>query len=421
MTGAVRSIDCTNCGAGLKVLGGGRVTTQVCGYCGAALDANEDYRVLEVFAGMQRPASPFRLGMTGRIQGIEFTIVGTIGKIERYDGRTWSWVDHQLYSPTHGYAWLTVEDGHTLLTRKIRDWPVGPFLTSRMVERAEARPSRGWRRQTFQYYSTSSWKIDFVEGEFTWRPTRGARGGTVSLMCNSGTPQMLAYADNGSEREVEVTRYFPQAAEAFGAEPPMPEGIHALQPYEPKSSSAFYRRWFGGVLAASVVGALGLSTVGAATTTLWDGPVREMPEALVFEVGDTSRPAVIRLRHNIRNEWSAFGVTLTGPDGTLLAETFRDISYYTGSDWSEGSRSTALGFQPQIAGPHQIALELDEASTPRVADSALRVMVRDGQSRPLWLWMAAGLFGLAFLWSASTKLRHKAARWSGSDWTEEDD
>ncbi|MEM7644197.1 MAG: DUF4178 domain-containing protein [Pseudomonadota bacterium] len=421
MTGNVRSIDCTNCGAGLEVLGGGRVTTQVCGYCGAALDANENYKVLDVFAGMQRPASPFRLGMTGRVQGVEFTIVGTIGKIERYGGKTWTWVDHQLYSPTHGYAWLTVEDGHTLLTRKIRDWPVGPFLTSRMVEAAEARPSRNWRRSLFRYYSTSSWKIDFVEGEFTWRPARGARGVTVSLMCNSGAPEMLAYADNGSEREVEVTRYFAGAAEAFGARPSVPQGTHPLQPYQPKARSAFYRRWFGGVLAIAVAGAVALSTIGAATTTLWDGPVRDMPEALVFEVDDTSRPALIRLRHNIRNEWSAFAVTLTGPDGTSLAETFRDISYYSGSDWSEGSRFASLGFQPQVAGAHQLTLELEESSSGRVADSALRVMVRDGRSRPLWLWMAAGLFMLAFLWSASTKLRHKAARWSGSDWTEEDD
>ncbi|MEM7491168.1 MAG: DUF4178 domain-containing protein [Pseudomonadota bacterium] len=423
MTGKVRSIDCTNCGAGLEVLGGGRVTTQVCGYCGAALDANDAYGVLEVFAGMERPASPFRLGMTGKVDGVDFTIVGTIGKVERYDGQTWRWVDHQLYSPTHGYAWLTVEDGHTLLTRKVRDWPFGTFPTTRMVERAESRPSRTWRGRTYSYYSSSAWSADFVEGEFTWRPAKGMRGWSVAMMAEGAAADMLTFAEVGDgqsgEREVEVTRYFPEAAAAFGAEPPVPEGVHPLQPYAAKAGTTFYRRWFGGVLAASLIGALALSAVGGGTT-IWDGPLRDMPETLTFEVGDTTRPALIRLRHDIRNDWSEFAVTLVGPDDALLAETFRGISYYAGSDWSEGSRSTSIGFQPATAGPHRIALELEGSSTGSVADRALRVTVQDGRTRPLWLWLATGVFGLAFLWAASTKLRHRMRRWSGSDWTDDD-
>ncbi|MEM7711828.1 MAG: DUF4178 domain-containing protein, partial [Pseudomonadota bacterium] len=419
VTGAVRSIDCTNCGAGLEVLGGGRVTTQVCGYCGASLDANDAYRVLEVFAGMQRPASPFRLGMTGSVNGVAFTIVGTLGKVERYDGQTWTWVDHQLYSPTHGYGWLTVEDGHTLLTRKVRDWPVGPFLTERSVEVAESRPSRRWRGTVYSYYETSSWAVDFVEGEFTWRPSKGLRGRAVAMMAQGPASAMLSYAENGTERELEVTRYAPEAALAFGAEAPVPQGVHPLQPYAPKTNSGFYRLWFGGMAAVSLAGALILSALTLGEATLWDGPVRDLPEALTFEVTDTGRPALVRLRHDIRNDWSEFALTLTGPDGAPLADTVRGISYYAGSDWSEGSRATSLGFQPEAPGPHRIALALDAAGSPAVADRPLRVTVQDGRSRPLWLWVATGLFALGLLWAASSQMRHRLARWSGSDWSDE--
>ena len=40
---------------------------------------------------------------------VPFTVIGTIAWVEYYAQRSWHWVDHQVYSPTHGYGWLTVE------------------------------------------------------------------------------------------------------------------------------------------------------------------------------------------------------------------------------------------------------------------------------------------------------------------------
>ena len=255
MTGAVRSIDCPNCGAGLDVLGGGRVTTQVCSYCGAALDATDAYRVLAVYAGMERPASPFRLGMEGTLRGVRFTVIGTVGLIERDGGRTWRWTDHMLYSPTHGYAWLTVEDGHVLFTRKVRDWPEGGFLGPDEVERAARRPTRVWRGRRYAYFASSDWTVDFVEGAFNYRPARGDRGATVSLMPPEAAEDMLACVApaGGREREVETTRYAPEAAEAFGVETPVPAGAHPLQPVAVIPDMGFYRLWFPAMTVAAVV------------------------------------------------------------------------------------------------------------------------------------------------------------------------
>ena len=42
----LKSVDCTSCGAGLDILGGGRVTTHICPYCGSELDAQDSYKVL---------------------------------------------------------------------------------------------------------------------------------------------------------------------------------------------------------------------------------------------------------------------------------------------------------------------------------------------------------------------------------------
>ena len=424
MTGRVSAIDCPNCGAGISVLGGGRVTTQVCSYCGASLDASDAFQVLKVNAERPRPASPFRLGMTGMVDGVEQVIIGTIGYVERHGGRTWRWCDHMLYSPTHGYSWLTVEDGHTLLTRKVRDWPEGSFLTTQAVERAENRPSRVWRGFRYTYYASSTWEIDFVEGGFTWRPEVGQRGSSVSLMPAGGATDMVTYAETGDEREVEVTRYLPEAAAAFGATPPVPEGTHPLQPYRAAPGKRFYTLWFAGMTAAALVLMLAVVGGGGARETLYEGPPGAVPPKLTFDVARAGRPVRIQLYQDLAQSWSEYEVTVTDPAGEALAETARGISYYYGGSgedsWSEGSRFASLDFAPTLPGRYLVEVAAGQADTA-AAGVPLRITAQAGRGNVIWVAIAAGLFAVALVWTATAGMRHRIGRWAGSDWTEEDD
>ena len=420
---AARSINCTNCGAGLDVLGGGRVTVKVCGYCGAALDANDAFRVLEVWDGMERPESPFRLGMRGEIDGVAFTIIGTLGQEERYEGQVWDWVDHQLFSPTHGYAWLTVDDGHVEFTRKVRDWPFGTFVGTDLVERSESPPSRDWRGRTFRYYESGTWRTTYVEGEFNWRPVRGAQGVAVAMLSTDLPSRMLTYVEtvdgaNRGEREVEVSRYCPEAIAAFGAEVIAPVGPHPLRPFVPVKGRWIDRLFFGALTAASLVLGFGLM-FGGAGVEVYTGPPSRLPEALSFDVADASRPVEIRLRQDVSNDFVVYGLSLTGPNGESLAQTEREISYYfgveDGESWTEGSRTATLGFAPVSTGLHTLAIARDATG----ADGNLSVTVEAGRSNPVWLLMAGFLFLLAFAFVSSARLRHRMMRWRGSDWSDD--
>ncbi|MEL6587137.1 MAG: DUF4178 domain-containing protein [Pseudomonadota bacterium] len=426
MTGAVAAINCTNCGAGLEVLGGGRVTTQVCGYCGAALDSNNNYRVLKVYANMERPPTPFRLGMVGEVEGVPFTIIGILGQVERYEGKTWRWVDHMLYSPTHGYAWITLEDGHTVLTRKTRDWPSGSFLTAAAVERAESRPTRNWRGKTYTYYATSTWTTEFAEGEFNWRARVGETGTSVSTMPKGLASDKLTFVQRPEgERELEVSRYFPEAAQVFGAEPPLPSGVHPLQPYVPSPSKGFYKRWFGGLTLVAGAAMLFFFTAGDSRVVLHRGLAAEVPPEFTFDVSDTTRPVRIQLRHGLSQAWAEWAVEVQDPTGAPLAETMRGISYYSGGSgdesWSEGSRFADVTFRPTTAGTYRLKLDMAASATPAQAQQTLDVTVREGLTNGLWMAIVAACFALAFLAVSSSHLMHRARRWSGSDWSEDDD
>ncbi|MEC8014532.1 MAG: DUF4178 domain-containing protein, partial [Pseudomonadota bacterium] len=82
------AVNCTACGAGLDVLGGGRVIVHVCPYCGTALDAVEGYRALRKFNETPRPDTMLEIGQSGEIFGVRYTVIGLLQLEERWGGRT---------------------------------------------------------------------------------------------------------------------------------------------------------------------------------------------------------------------------------------------------------------------------------------------------------------------------------------------
>lgn len=423
MSAETRAINCTNCGAGLPVLGGGRVSTQVCGYCGAALDANDAYRVLQVWDGMERPRSPFRLGMTGAIDGVEFTIIGTLGMREVWGRQIWDWVDHQLFSPTHGYAWLTVEDGHCVLTRKLRDGPMDAFLTSAEVDRADHPPRVVWQGQSYRYYATTNWETIYVEGEFNWRPERGRKGMTVTVMTEDPANGMLGFVEpkDGGEREIERSHLWPDAQTAFGVEKPVrPHGQHPLGDIT-STFGPFLALWFAGLAVVATVLIFAVLAQEPDEQRLYSGPSANLPAALTFDVTDTTRPARVLLTQAIDNAWAGYNVAMTAPDGTRLAETYREISYYSGGSgedaWSEGGRRQTLNFIPPMPGTYTLSVTQDEMA---LNAAPMLVTFREGRLNAFWTVLAAGGFAAAAIGSLLLGLRRKTARWKGSDWTSGD-
>ncbi len=424
----LKSINCTSCGAGLNVLGGGRVVRHACSYCGAVLDAQENYRVLKKYANQERPASPLSIGMSGEINGVAFTIIGTLGVMEKYRGQTWRWTEHQLYSETHGYAWISVEDEHLIFTRKIRKVPTPNWITPQRVETSEKRPFAVLDRKHYKYYETSTSEITYIEGEFNWQVDMGDRSTTVSLLSDAS---MLGFTENAYEREIEHSVYLPHAdtLASFGADPaPKPGGAHPLLPYEPHPEEGFA----GVGLLVSAITAAFLSLMflfesGDRLLGPVNVPVSGLPTELTFEVESTERLSHIRIYSDVSNSWAWFDVAVTGPEDEPLFEAGRAVEYYFGREdgesWSEGSRTSTLMFRPQTTGPHTVSIEMPEAGTwgrDGAPNRELEVLVTSGRGTPRWTLALAILFGLGAAIIFGRRRLHQLSRWKGSDWTDED-
>lgn len=154
------SITCPNCAAPLDLIGGGRIQSVTCNYCKSLIELGEEYKVLSDFKNAQIPEVPFKIGMQGKINKIEWTIIGWI-VYRSYDEWEDRWSEFLLFSPLYGYGWLIYEAGVISFSRRIRDFNL---RTWQITDNAIFYRGGHYLLKEMSYRSV----IDFVQGELTW-------------------------------------------------------------------------------------------------------------------------------------------------------------------------------------------------------------------------------------------------------------
>ena len=423
---SVHSFNCTECGAGQDLLGGGRVRVHVCGYCGSELDVQDDFRVIARFRDMARPDTPFDLGMEGTLWGVPFTVIGTIGWIEHHAGNVWIWTDHQIFSPTHGYSWLTVEDGHIVYSRKTRDVPSPAGISEAVIESAEHRPTVTLGSRTFRYYGSGRAQPTFIEGAFNYVPSMNDRIRYVSMVCGH---QMLDIVESGVEREYEIG-LLPDRGEivsSFGldaARMPSADGVHVLDEIERTPLQLFVRNVSFGAGVATVLLGFVFGTMGQPIVVTDRVQISE-PLSVSFEVSKGNQLTEIGIWADVTNSWAAFEAELVDAEGEPVAAFEREVGYYFGREdgesWTEGSQmvETKLRLAP---GSYTLEVERSEGEVDWTNGRLAKVMfvrISEGHTNPFWLFGAGGLLALIGAAFFGQRAAHNVRRWAGSDWSDD--
>ncbi|MEM9781239.1 MAG: DUF4178 domain-containing protein [Pseudomonadota bacterium] len=419
------TIDCTACGAGLDVLGGGRVRRHICPYCSAELDAQHDYQVLRRYRDLRRPESPLKIGMSGRVFGVEVTVIGTIGMVEYYAGQVWAWVDHQVYSPTHGYAWLTWEDGRIVFTRKTRERPRPATYSPTQIEDAENRPVFRHDGKRYRYYGSGHARMTFVEGEFNFAPRIGTERRYVSALGKNG---MFTVREGGGEIEYEISRLPDRAAllKSFGIDAgdlPKLSGVHPLETFRRSGLAIFTRNsaLLAGIACIVLIFVLGDPQV---IHRHEDHPI-DRPYVGAFTITQPDRLVQIEMWADLANSWAFFEGEVTDGEDETVATFGREVGYYYGRDadgsWTEGSRDGHVNLKLP-PGDYSLELVVEEAGVWRTGREPSRMSVSIREGVIAWWWLVLGAIGLiavAMLFLLQ-RMIHSARRWSGSDWSDED-
>lgn len=402
-TEQTRAVNCTQCGAPLDLNGGHRVRSLNCGYCGAVLDTRDEYKVVKQFKDVQRPPMPLPLGATGRVKGVDFTIIGVVQYADEEYER---WLEYQIFSPSHGYHWLEYADGHFVFSRRVRERPrkAGVGTKFKVGE------------NTYKFFGSYQARVMFVEGELTYV---ASVGDTVNIMEGVSPPYIFATETTGTEEEYQLGEYVPHAevVAAFKPEspPPAPTSIHGAQPYEPNPGALALSkvgRWFAG--AAALI-AVALLFLGNGTEVLRESiPATQFVKGArtsTFTVGSSNTMMAVDVFSDLNNAWAWFDIKAIKGESSV-ARVSTQIARARGGD---DDRRASAHFRIADPGTYHLAVLGTGGignSHGKPQDRPLEITVREGVRTSRWFFVLAVVALIAMIWEPLSRLRFESKRWA---------
>jgi hypothetical protein len=436
------SLKCTQCGGPLEIRAPDRAQRIACPWCGSLLDATRD---LEVLAALDKP--PFKpllpLGSKGRLQGVEWTVIGVMERSVTVEGVRYPWKEYLLYEPRAGFRWLVEAKRH---------WSFVVPLNPGDVDTSGPR----YKGVRFSHFQSGQACVDGVLGEFYWAVSKGERTETddyvkpprmLSREMAGGAPRSSAPGAKGrkdrkatanqGELNWSLGTYQP-ADELWRAfhlpgEPPPPEGVAPNQPSPwGESVGPVWKRAMAIVAAIVVVFvllyAMGGQTVHRQSVSIPSGVAPGSAEAATFAgpIFVTRDGNVqVRVQAPVSNSWLYLDGALINEETGAVDEFDLEVSFYYGSDsdgsWSEGGTS-ATAYVPTVP-PGRYTLRLEPQWEAGHAPPDYQLTVRSRVPRFLYAVLAV----MAVLaWPVLMLLfwmRFEVQRWNESDhpWTTSSD
>lgn len=362
-TARAQSLNCPNCGAGLKLNDPRNVVRVACGYCGSLLNAGENQK-FEILDKLEKvPFVPLLpLGSRGTLDGKDLVVLGALVKSCVVEGVTYRWREYLLRDEKReDYHWIAESAGHWTFLSPV---PAGQV--------AAGDSAATYQGRTYKRFQRTAATVDAVLGEFTWTVARGEK---TTMTDYVSPPRMLS--GEVAEKELAWTegRYVAPAElqAAFRIEKPLPapEGVGACQPWPGAAQGAGFWRLVK-VAASVALGVMVLSHVTAPRQVVFDQTF-VLPGT--FGKGDegvyVSNPITLHAGRNMKVEvFAETDNNWVGVEGALIEESTGEARVFQlasdrysgvdgGESWSEGSqgRSTYLSRVP--AGTYVVRVDCD--------------------------------------------------------------
>lgn len=420
----VRKINCTQCAAPLELYGGHKVETITCSYCGSVLDPHEEYAVLKAHrqAEDKRRFLPLKIGMRGNLWEVEFTVIGLITYQDGWD----RWTDFCLFSPTHGYVWLTWDRGHFVLSRRERDLPMPGGDWSKLA----TQQSIWLGAREYQFYEAFAAEVEDVAGELPWRAEVGDKGWSAEAIA---PPHVLSQERNGSEIEYYTGEYVApaviQKAFKLTEDLPQPKQVYPSQPFIPNPFNLALGGaglvWGGVALVLLLAILIFGGGRGLLEQSFTWGQIsgQDGVQTRSFQVTDADQLLKLKLRSQVDNGWMWLDIDLT-QRGDGVFSIGKEISYYHGVEggesWSEGSRSATALFKVPAPGTYEFTLQASERGGYR-SQTPVSVEVRQGVVLMRWFIGLVVLMAIAAIWPYWRKQIFEHKRWAPAMEDEDDD
>ena len=407
-----RALNCPSCGAALTMRAAGHSWNIVCDRCHAILDAkNESFQVLSKFESKMHFHPIIPLGTRGRLAGVVWEVIGVQVRTIHVDGTPYSWSEHLLFNPYHGFRYLTHYEGHWNFVRTMHALPVS---SSHMGKQAVI-----VQDETYTHFQTARAETTFVLGEFPWEVHVGD---TADVRDYIAPPRMMSSEETQGEITWSLGSYTPPAdiAQAFKLpQLPPPEGVFADQP-NPYAAGA-HGIWgqFGLFAVALIVLAFASLAISGKKEILnqaysfHKGPGEPAFVTEPFELTGRTSNVELSVETDVNNNWAYFNFALINEETGQAYDFGREISYYRDSEGSEGSQNDSTVIPSVPPGRYYLRVE------PETPDStyALSYHITLRRDVPVFSFFVLAFFALLI---PPIAMHWRAAHFEGQRWMESD-
>jgi hypothetical protein len=415
-----KAFNCPHCAAPLTVHSAA-IESLGCESCGSIIGVeNENLRLLARAAQTVHEVPTLPLGSKGKLQGVDWEVIGFLKRRTTVDGIDYDWGEYLLFSAGEGFAWLVEDQGHWNYVRTVSEIP---------------RVARGLDRFTYQEddyrrFNFGHAEVTYVVGEFYWRVSVGE---TCEAEDFIAPPRMLSRELSNKEVTWSQGEYLDaealQSAFRLKAPLPPPVGVYANQPNPWEERHRGICKLFWKLALAAIVAQLLFVFVFSSIVfkhRIVFAPTQDEVTATTPEFVLKSAVRKLEVRHqtDISNNWVSLTTTLIDKNTGRAWLGMQEIAHYSGVDggegWSEGAKGDELVFKEVPAGTYYLAVdyELGTDRRARVIDNIEIVKNAPGWSNFVFLL----IFLLVFpLFSRGRRAAFETRRWNESSLVSADD
>jgi len=235
---AALQVNCPQCAGPLTLHAPDQTLRVCCPNCKSLLDCQQGkLEYLQTLQMKSKERLLIPLGSVGRLNDVEYTVIGFMERYVVEDGKKYSWTEYLLCNPTIGFRWLVRSRGHWSFVEPVPVSSVNEFPDHVI-----------YQGQQFRIFDRGTAYVGYVIGEFYWRVTMGEQVASVDYIA---PPRMISLekttSDAGSELNISLGTYIEKdvLAAAFGLkELPAAWGVGAIQP-APRLGDDIVVLWIG--------------------------------------------------------------------------------------------------------------------------------------------------------------------------------
>ena len=344
MQTGTKTVKCPGCGASHELSGRISAQTFVCQYCGTAMDLKDPSAsaLMRNQQNLDKIRLDIPLGSKGKIEDTEWEVIGFVRKRTKSEGRYYYWNEYLCYSAANNnYRYLCETNGHwtwVATTHSSASYDSNGRQAASIHNYSRSIWLEGRQYQHFQTYEG---EVHAILGEFPYKAVVGAK----SRIADYTAPPRCASAEEDAEGLYWSVGCHIDADSLWKAfnlpgSPPKQRGNGMCQPNPYSANNTFAWSTFL-LFAMLLLFTYGFLTMQASTICKESHDVYTNTEASAltkpFKVPRVTN-LTVDIKTDFNNQWAYFEAALINED-TQEARCFgKNIEYWCGSDWSEGSR-----------------------------------------------------------------------------------